>query len=119
MNSSKRPLSVTIIGCIFVAIGIIATAVHGAELKGQAPVQQDVVWAVLVSLVALVCGIYMLRRSDWARWLAMAWLAFHVLLSIHSRQELVVHSALFAVFAYFLFRTEARAYFRPARTEGT
>ena len=109
---NKRPVSVTIVGCIFLAIGILASASHAAELKGSG--QYDVLWALLINLVAIVCGVCLLRRSDWARWLAVAWLVFHVLLSLHSRQALVIHSALLVVIAYLLFRRAAGTYFRAA-----
>lgn len=114
---TKRPLSVTIVGCIFLAIGILASASHATELRG--PGLDDALWALLVSLVAIVCGIFLLRHVNWARWLAVAWLAFHVILSLHSWQALVIHSALLAVFAYLLFRPTATAYFRAPGTEGT
>ena len=116
---NQRPLSVTIVGCIFLAIGILASASHAAELKGTGHVQYDVLWALLINLVAIVCGVCLLRRSNWARWVAVAWLAFHVILSLHSRQALLIHSALLVGFAYLLFRPAARAYFRAARSEGT
>lgn len=114
---TKRPLSVTIVGCIFLAIGILASAAHAAELRGSGA--HDALWALLVNLVAIVCGIFLLRRGNWARWLAVAWLAFHVILSLHSRQALLIHSALLAVFAYLLFRPAATAYFRAPGTKGT
>jgi hypothetical protein len=77
----------------------------------------DVVLALLISLVAVLCGAYILAGKDWARWLAVAWLGFHVALSIHSRQQLAMHSALLAVFAYLLFRASAKAYFRASTSE--
>ncbi len=113
---NRRPLSVTIVGCIFLATGIIGSIFHAIELKAPGSARYDAVWAILVSLVAVVCGVYLLRRSNWARWLAVAWLLFHVILSLHSRQALLIHSALLAVFAYLLFRPSAGAYFRAART---
>ena len=116
---TKRPLSVTIVGCIFLATGIIGSIFHATELKGPGSARYDAVWALVISLVAVLCGIYLLRRSNWARWVAVAWLAFHVILSLHSRQALLVHSALLVGFAYLLFRPAARAYFRAARSEGT
>ncbi len=55
----------------------------------------------------------MLRGSNWARWLALAWIAFRVFLSfLHSWQEVLVHCLLFVVIGYVLFSPEARAYFR-------
>ncbi len=100
----RRPLSVTIVGGIFLATGILGSALHATELKGTGSAGYDALWALLISLVAIVCGVYLLRRSDWARWLAVVWLAFHVILSLHSRQALLVHSGLLALFAYLLFR---------------
>ena len=114
----KRPLAVTIIAWIFVLVGIVTCVSHASEIQPYA-IRYDDVAAVGISLVAVLCGIYMLRGSDWARWLAVAWLAFHVILSgFHSRRELIVHTVLLAMFAYFLFRPEATAYFRGARREG-
>ena len=107
---NKRLISVMIVGWIFIATGIIGVGVHGAELKRG--LGWDVVVALLISMVAVLCGAYILRGSGWARWLAVAWLGFHVALSIHSRQQLAMHSALLAVFGYLLFRSSATLYFR-------
>ena len=112
---SKRPLSVTIISCLFIAAGVIGLAYHFTELKTQGSFQYELVWVFLLRLMAIVCGVYMLRGNNWARWLTMVWMAYHVILSgFHSQQELVIHSLLFAVFAYFLFRAGATLYFRRA-----
>jgi hypothetical protein len=112
---NKRPVSVTIISWLFIATGIIGLAYHFTELKIQGPFQYEAVWVLLLRLMAIVCGVYMLRGSNWARWLTMLWMAYHVVLSwFHSVQELVIHSLLFAVFAYFLFRAGAMVYFRRA-----
>jgi hypothetical protein len=119
-SMNKRPRSVTVISCVFAAAGVIGLAYHLTEFNVQHPFQYDIVWIVLVRLMAIVCGVYMLRGSNWARWLTLVWIAYHVILSgFHSLYELVVHSLLFAVFAYFLFRPQASEYFRGARTEAT
>jgi uncharacterized membrane protein len=115
----KRPLAITILSCLFIAIGIIGFAHHLSEIKASQPFQSDVVWALASGLAAIVCGAFMLRGNNWARWLALAWIAFHVVLSIfHSLQQVLVHSLLFLLFAYVLFRPEARAYFRQRETTG-
>jgi hypothetical protein len=87
------------------------------EFKPQHPFQYDIVWVTLVHLIAIVAGAYMLRGSNWARWLALAWIAFHVVLSaFHSLSEFVIHALLCAVLAYFLFRPRVTQYFRAAAT---
>ncbi|HEX4808924.1 MAG TPA: hypothetical protein VH325_08345 [Bryobacteraceae bacterium] len=116
----KRPLSVTVIGCLYIVTGAIGLAFHLTDLKPQHPFQYDIVWISLVRLLAIVSGVYMLRGSNWARWLAIAWIAFHVVLSaFHSPLELLLHALLCAAFAYFLFRPQATQYFCSTRNSGT
>jgi hypothetical protein len=56
--------------------------------------------------------------QNWARWLALAWIAFHVVLSaLHPIPELIIHAVFCAVFAWLLFRPEAARYFRGAQSE--
>ena len=117
---AQRPLSVTIIACLYIATGVIGFASALIALKAEHPFPDDIVLVELVRLIAIVCGVFMLRGHNWARWLALAWIAYHVVLSgFHSLSGLAMHSLLCAVFAYFLFRSQATRYFRAARTEET
>jgi hypothetical protein len=114
---NRRPLAVTIIGCVYIVTGVIGFAYHLTGFQAQHPFQNDIVWVELLRLIAIVCGVYMLRGSNWARWLALVWIAYHVVLSaFHSWFELLVHSLLCAAFAYFLFRARATQYFRADGT---
>ena len=117
---TKRPFSVTVISVVFAAAGVIGLAYHLSEFTAQHPFQYDIVWVCVVRLMAIVCGVFMLRGHNWARWLTLVWLAYHVILSgFHSLHELVMHALLFVVFAYFLFRPGASEYFRGARTRAS
>jgi hypothetical protein len=62
----------------------------------------------------------MLRGRNWARWIALAWIAFHVIVSaFHTVAEFSMHLLFFAAIAWGLFRPEAARYFLPAgRTTG-
>jgi hypothetical protein len=112
----KRPLPVSLISWVYIAAGVVGIAVHARELSTQGAFQTDAIWVVLVPLLAIAAGVYMLRGRNWARWLAVAWVAFHVLLSaFHSAQQLAVHAVMLGVFAYFLFRPEATEYFRATQ----
>jgi hypothetical protein len=116
---NKRPRSVTAIGCIFIAAGVIGLTYHGAEFKAQLPFDNGIVWVLLVRLLAILGGVFLLRGSDWARWFLLIWIAYHVILSaFHSMFELIIHSLLFAVIAFFLYRPRVSAYFRDTG-EGT
>lgn len=110
---NNRPIPVTIIGWIYVVTGVVAFAVHAMNFKGTHPFEWDIVWACLTALLAIVAGAFMLRGCNWARWLAVFWIAGHIILSLfHPLSELIVHAALFAVITTFLFLPSASAYFR-------
>lgn len=110
---NPRPLSVTIISWLFIAAGTMGVVYHANEFKPQRPFENDAVWILFVRLMAIVCGVLMLRGSTWGRWLLLLWLVYHVILSVfHSPAQLVMHSLLLAVVAYFLLRSEASVYFR-------
>ena len=115
---NKRPLSVTLISLLLSAAGAVGFVYHLSDLNLRHPFQNDVVWAGLVRLVAIVCGVYMLLGRNWARCLAVVWIAFHVVVSsFHSFPELAVHALLFVVFTYVLLRPQATKYFRARRVE--
>jgi hypothetical protein len=115
MNANKRPISVTILACVYLAVGVGGFAVHFRELLARHP---DAVGIEVTELTAIVCGVFLLRGQNWARWLALAWIAFHVVLSaFHTIPELVIHAVFCAVFAWVLFRPEAARYFLGARSE--
>lgn len=114
----KRPLSVTVLGWLYIAMGAIGGVLHLAELRSGAGFQTDVLWIELVQVAAIACGAYLLRAQNWARWAAVAWMGFHVIVSLfHSRLELLIHCLFFAAIAFVLFRSEAAQYFRE-RTAG-
>lgn len=110
-SMNKRPLSVTIVAWIYIVGGAGGIAVHGSELNAQHPFSNDAVLVLVVRLLAVVAGAFMLRAASWARWLAMLWMGYHVVLSLHSVAALGIHALLLAVFAYFLLRPQANAYF--------
>lgn len=110
--TQKRPFPVTVVGWLLVATGVIGLAFHLAQIKPQQPFQTDILWIALVSVAAVVAGVATLQGRNWGRWLALAWIGFHVILSfLHSWQEVAVHVLFLALFAYALFHAEATAYF--------
>ncbi len=112
MNSTKRPLSVLILACLYIAVGAIAFSYYFPELMSHG---QDSVWIELTELLAVVSGIFMLRGHNWARWLALVWMAFHVVISFPVLRQLTVHLLVLAVIAWVLFRPESKRYFVAPR----
>lgn len=110
---NKRPHSVTAISWIFIAAGVIGFAYHVTEFKGLRPFQYSVALVCLIRLLAIVGGVFTLRGSNWARWLLLAWITYHVILSMfHSLAELITHILLLLLVAYALFRPQVSEFFR-------
>lgn len=110
MSSSPRPLSVTAIAWLFIAVGTVTFVYHSPGLLHP---HADDFLVESTELLALIAGLFMLRRQNWARWLALAWMAFHVVLSAFPPfQGLVVHVLIFGGIAWLLLRTDATQYFR-------
>ena len=111
-----RPRSVTVIGWLFIAAGIVGLVYHASALGRSGPLDDEAVWVLLLRLLAVIGGAFLLRGADWARWLVLAWIAYHVALSaFHSWSETAVHAVLLAGVAYLLLRPEAGAYFRGTK----
>jgi hypothetical protein len=110
---SKRPFSLTIIGWLFIVTGGVGLAYHFTEIDQQHPFEGDAVWICFVRFLAVLGGVFMLYGQNWARWLLVAWMVFHIVISgLHSAQQLIVHSLLFGIILFFLFRPRASAFFR-------
>jgi hypothetical protein len=119
---TKRPLSITVISWIFIAFGGIALLIALLPLADSAAARRITensfeFWLIQVTqILAVLCGVFMLYGFNWARWLLVVWVGYHLILSVmHSPLELLLHSLLFAVVLYFVFRPQASAYFRGTR----
>jgi hypothetical protein len=115
---NKCPHAVTAIGLLFLMTGLLGLVYHASDFRTQSPFQYDLVWVCLVRLLAVIGGVFLLRAHNWARWLLVIWMAYHVFLSaLHSWSQVIVHALLLGVFVFFLFRPSASLYFRgPLRT---
>jgi len=109
----KRPLAVVVVAVLLMLTGAISLAGDLMNFKSVSADHYEIVWMVAVHLLAIVAGAFVLRGMNWARWLAIAWMAFHVAISIgHPAQQLIVHGLLLLLFVWLLFRADSRAYFR-------
>lgn len=111
-----RPVTVTLTGWLFIAAGAVGLLYHAGDVRADTAVPLEVVWVLLLRLLALGIGVGLLRGARAARWLAVLWLAYHVGLSLfHDAGELVTHAVLLALVAYLLFRHDADAFFAGER----
>jgi hypothetical protein len=105
---------VTIIACVYIVAGAGGTVVHLAD-QPRHHFEPSTLAIVAVSFLAIFAGAFMLRGADWARWLAILWMAFHVGISfLEGWQKVVIHAVFLAVIAYFLLRRDAGEYFSAA-----
>lgn len=125
-----RPGSLTLVGWLFIATGSLGllrdvaplvtsnAAEHLAKLKAEGWADLGPAWTSRA--LAVLGGTFVLRGSNWARWVLVAWMGLHLWVSaIHSAWALVTHSAIFAVVLYLLFRPRASAYFRGLSPSAT
>ncbi len=109
----KPPIVVIVIAVLLILVGIGGLVGHLMSFKSLSADHFEIVWIACLHLLAVVAGIFLLRGRNWARWLAIAWMAFHVAISIgHPLQELLIHAAFLLLFFWMLFfRSEARMWF--------
>ena len=110
----KRPLSVTLIGCLFIVAGITGIIYHVSELKTIAT-EPETTWVFVVRFAAIAAGVFALRGSNMGRWALVIWILYHVVLSFfHPLAELLTHIGFAIVVLIGLFNTKANLYFRSA-----
>jgi len=114
----KRPRLITVISWLFIVLGTVSLLSSLLPYWNQTPAERidelKAHWIVhLARTVSIVCGVFMLYGFNWARWLLVIWIGFHIIISaLHSPLQLVVHGLLFAVILYIVFRPDANIYFR-------
>lgn len=117
---NKRPIAITILASLYLLVGTVGFVFHFREILDRHAFQYDDALVELTELIAILCGVFLLRGRNWARWLALAWIAFHVAISFFdSAQKVAVHGLFLAAFAYVLFRADARRYFRHPEGMGS
>ena len=124
-NARKRPLAVTIISFVYILTGAAGLFLSIPEIVGETGLYMvpgfkmshsaffGMIGIALVRLIAIVVGVFMLRGANWARWLALAWMAFHVYVgALHGWQQALTHAAFLVVIAFFLLKKPEAEYFR-------
>lgn len=111
MNTVRRPVPVLVVACLFIAVGIIGGFYHIHDLR-----YPDGIPTEITEALAVLAGAFMLRGDNWARWLALAWMGFHVLRSAFGAlQELAIHSMILVAIAWLLFLPQSKEYFARVR----
>lgn len=120
----KRPLALTIIGRVLVIMGIVSIYATSVTLKnpmvienmGQSPLPLSIQYAILALgvMVMTISGLGILKGKNWSRLLYAGWGLGNLLLSLvigTVQASMIPSLMIFLVIAYFLFRSDANAYF--------
>jgi hypothetical protein len=111
MGRKRIPVPVILIACLYLAVGIGGFVAHFSDR--HAP---DWIWIEVTEFLAIVCGVFLLRAHNWARWLACAWMVFHVVISFGELGRLAIHSLFLVLIVWCLFRGDAGRFFQNTRT---
>jgi hypothetical protein len=96
MNSARRPIAILLLSCLYIAVGTTGFVINFPKLIA---LQQESIWIELTELLALLAGAFMFRGRNWARWLALVWMAFHLAVSFPVVRQVITHSIIFALIA--------------------
>jgi hypothetical protein len=112
----KRPIAITVIGWLFIVVGIVATGYHLVHTNWSDPLADGNGWVLLLRVLAGVGGLLVLRGVKAGRWLLVVWMIYHVALSyFHPLAELLMHTALLFLLVYFLmFNKQSEKYFKKS-----
>jgi hypothetical protein len=101
---------VALICALFFGAGIAATIYHGGELARG--LSGDLLGVLAIRVLAVIGAVFAWRGAAWARWVLLAWMAAHVLLSgLHNLSETAAHAVLLMAVAFGLFNRRADKHF--------
>ena len=111
------PPTITMLSFLFIIIGVVSTGVHVWQFKISRPTALEELGIYVIGALAVLAGIFMMRAKNWARWLALAWVSFHVIIAAFNQPlGLIIHAVFIALLAWFLFRRESQQWFNPKPT---
>ena len=118
----KRPISITVIAWLMIVIGGILLIKYVGNLPGvkgmmnRSPIYiLRLIFSYVIISVALISGIGILTRQNWARFLYLiCWIINFIIFMIYSQPittRVIVGIILFLITIYFLFNPKANEYF--------
>lgn len=113
MKILNRPIPVVVVSALFILTGILGIVTHINDFRNPNIAAPELVWALIVRLLAVVCGILLLNKIKWARWLAIVWLLYHIVISVfNSASEAISHIVILVIVHILLFLPISVAYFK-------
>ncbi|AVR44933.1 hypothetical protein C7S20_06425 [Christiangramia fulva] len=109
-----RPFPVITVAILFILAGSLGLIYHIQEFfKSHITDWYESVWVLILRVLAIVCGVLLLFRIKWARWLAILWMSYHIAISaLHSVVEMFTHIVLLIIISILLFLPISNKFFQ-------
>ena len=108
----KVPLPVLIVAIALMLAGVVVFFYHLKDFADPAEKLYVVVLVELLRLLAIVSGILLLRANNSGRWLAIAWVLLHVVISVfNSMAQTITHIVVLLIVCILLFLPMSSLYF--------
>ena len=121
----ERPKSITIVCWILIVTGVFSlfsSTLHFndskvLEIMSKIPLPISIQYILIYagSAITFLCGIAMLKRQNWARFLYAGWKIISLTIGVATfpmKVLLIPGIIVFLIIAYFLFRPRANEYFK-------
>ena len=112
----KCPLPVLIVSILFIVAGGVGFIYHFKEFFEANATLYELLWVEFVRILAIVCGLLLLMSVNWARWLAIAWLIYHIMISaLNSTSEMMAHIVFLLVIVVLLYLPKSSEFFHKKK----
>ncbi len=114
----KPPIAVILIAVLYIVAGSAGLIYHLHEWNSPSHTHNELLGMSVVRALAIVAGIFLLFGKNWARALALVWIAFHVVIgAMHDLMSLVIHAMLMVIVMVALFSPQSETYFSGKKVD--
>lgn len=107
------PFIVLVVAILFIGVGLAGFILHYHDFFQANTNFYEVLGEQFLRVLAIVCGVFLLLAADWARWLSVAWVLAHVIISaFNSMDETVAHLVFLFAVAIVLYLPASSSFFQ-------
>ena len=107
-----RPIAVIIVALLLIIAGTVGFFYHLQDFSAPDQELYITILVEILRIIAIISGILLLRGNNLGRWLAVAWIALHVIISgLNSIEEMLMHLVILVFISVLLFLPSSSAYF--------